>query len=462
MNRIQICLCLSAAAAFGADKLTAPQLIDLTQGSPDKLREALVSTLGEDNIKNGTAVTGHGPDFIWAVEAASRPMLMVDEAAGPAMKQIAKSDIWYAVGKLGVGTGHEFDYKIDGKQFGGKKDVPAYGPESYLKPGVPAGTLSDKLIHTSKVYDGMKSNYWIYVPAQYGSRTPAALMVIQDGQAYNRRDNDQNRLLDVLDNLIYEKKLPVMIAVFIQPGDVFERTGIYKELEETLARAPAPQFGRDRGGPAGAGRAGNGGPRTPQTIIRSVEYDTVSDRYARFLRDELLPEVYAKYNIRRDAYSRAITGLSSGGICAFNVAWQQPDQFSRVLTWIGSFTPLQIMPNYGGQAFPAMVQREPIRNIRVWSQDGADDDAFLASTWPLQNLEMANSLKRRGYDFHFSYGVGTHNTAQGSAEWPQSLTWLWRDYDPAKTEQTYEQEAAEAAKPFFRVKIYNRDHGPEN
>jgi len=100
-----------------------------------------------------------------------------------------------------------------------------------------------------------------------------------------------------------------------------------------------------------------------------VEYDTVSDRYARFLHDDLLPEVYAKYNIRRDAYSRAITGLSSGGICAFNVAWQQPDQFSRVLSWIGSFTPLQTVPNYGGQAFPAMVLREPMRNIRVWLQD---------------------------------------------------------------------------------------------
>ena len=169
----------------------------------------------------------------------------------------------------------------------------------------------------------------------------------------------------------------------------------------------------------------------------------------------------AKYNIRRDAYSRAITGLSSGGICAFNVAWQQPDQCSRVLSWIGSFTPLQTVPNYGGQAFPAMVLREPMRNIRVWLQDGADD-AIATNTWPLQNLEMANLLKQRGYDFHFSYGVGTHNSAQGSAEWPRSLTWLWRDYDAAKTEQTYEQEAAEKAKPFFRVKVYNRDHGPEN
>jgi enterochelin esterase family protein len=199
-------------------------------------------------------------------------------------------------------------------------------------------------------------------------------------------------------------------------------------------------------------------PRTPQNIIRSVEYDTVSDRYARFLRDDFLPEaVYSKYNIRKDGYSRGISGLSSGAICAFNVAWQRPGEFSRVLSWIGSYTPLQPVPNYGGQAFPAMVQREASRNIRVWLQDGAEDQR----TWPLQNLEMANSLKVRGYDFHFSYGYGTHNSAQGRAEFPQSLTWLWRGYDPARTEQTFEQEPAETQKPPFRVKIYNREHGPE-
>src|ERR1035437_4937924 len=104
-----------------------------------------------------------------------------------------------------------------------------------------------------------------------------------------------------------------------------------------------------------------------------------------------------------------------------------------------------------------MATSEAQRNIRVWLQDGADD----MGTWPLQNIEMANALKQRGYDFHFSFGVGTHNSSQGSAEWPQSLTWLWRDYDPAKTEQAYEQVPAEGDKPPFRVRIYDRDHGPE-
>ena len=139
MIRILVVLLFTASFAFGADKLTAPELIALTKGNPAKLQEALVANLGEDAIEKGTAVLGRGPDFIFAVASASRPVLMLDEEAGPPMKEIPKSDIWYGVGKFAVGTGHQFEYRIDGKPFGGKTDIPAYGPESYPKPGVPEG-----------------------------------------------------------------------------------------------------------------------------------------------------------------------------------------------------------------------------------------------------------------------------------------------------------------------------------
>src|SRR5437867_1524175 len=158
---------LLLAAVAAAEKMTAPQLIDLARKNGAGLKEALVESLGEPNIKNGTAALGRGENFIWAVEAATRPVLQLDEAAGPAMTRIKDSAIWYAIGKLKVGTSHAFAYTIDGKPFGGRKDVPAYGADSYLKPGVPSGKLSDKLIHSSKIYNGMKSNYWVYVPAQY-------------------------------------------------------------------------------------------------------------------------------------------------------------------------------------------------------------------------------------------------------------------------------------------------------
>ena len=154
-------------------------------------------------------------------------------------------------------------------------------------------------------------------------------------------------------------------------------------------------------------------------------------------------------------------GLSSGGICAFNAAWQMPDQFSRVISWIGSFSGIQWKEERavadGGQDYPDKVLREERRNIRVWLQDGSNDVEGKYGSWPLANLRMANALKFKEYDFHFSFGGGTHNTAHGAAEFPEEMIWLWRDYDPAKTAQTYEIEPGEKAKPQFRVAIANRE-----
>jgi enterochelin esterase family protein len=300
--------------------------------------------------------------------------------------------------------------------------------------------LSAKILHTSKIYDGMKSEYWIYVPAQYDPHTPTALMVFQDGEWYLDR-NGNNPALNVIDNLIAQKKIPVMIAVFINPGDIAGSPG-------------TPTFNQVK-------KYSDEWKRTLKDSMRSTLYDTVSDRYVRFLRDEVLAEVQAKYNIRKDAYSRAITGLSSGGICAFNAAWQMPDQFSRVISWIGSFTSIQWKEDPavadGGQDYPEKVLHEEHRNLRVWLQDGSEDlELDRYGSWALANIRLANALKLKNYDFHFSFGKGTHNPGQGAAEFPEEMEWLWRDYDPAKTEQTYEMEPAEKAKPLFRVVIANR------
>jgi enterochelin esterase family protein len=199
--------------------------------------------------------------------------------------------------------------------------------------------------------------------------------------------------------------------------------------------------------------------------MRSTQYDTVSDRYARFLRDEVLAEVQSKYNVRKDGYSRAITGLSSGAICSFNVAWRMPDQFARVLSWIGSYSSIQWKEDPaiadGGQDFPDKVLREEKRNIRVYLQDGSEDQENSRwGSWPLNNLRMANALKLKDYDFHFGLGHGTHNTAHGAAEFPAEMIWLWRDYDSSKTSQTFEMESSERVKPPFRVSIANRDADP--
>jgi enterochelin esterase-like enzyme len=429
---------------MGAEKLNATQLVELAKAGSPGLRDAIGASFEVKDLKEGTAWAGRGPDFFFAVEMEGQaaPQLMIDGAAGPAMKQIAGSGVWYAAARIEqVGRLHSFHYLMNGAKFGGTLNLPAFGPLSYLQPGVPTGTLSDKITHTSKIYDGMKSEYWIYVPAQYRADTPAALMVFQDGGWYTDRNSATMPILNAIDNLIAQKKIPVMIVVFIFPGDISDSPG-------------TPTFNFVKA-------YGDKWKRTLKDSMRSTLYDTVSDRYVRFLRDEILADVAAKYNLRKDAYSRAITGLSSGGICSFNAAWQMPDQFSRVISWIGSFAGIQWKEDPGvpdgGQDYPDKILREPKRNIRVWLQDGSEDLDTRYGNWPLANLQMANALKAQEYDFHFSFGKGSHSGAHGAAEFPEEMIWLWRDYDAAKTEQMYVMDPAEKEKPVFRVGSLNRE-----
>ena len=442
MWKLALLLVCFASMASAAEKMSATQLIDLAKSKSPNLRTAITDSFDAKDLKEGTAWSGQGSDFFFATQASSQPMLLIDDAPGPQVQSLAGSDLWYAVAHIEpVGKLHEFHYMVNGAPYGGKLDLPAFGPLSYLQPGVPSGTVSEKIVHTSKIYDGMKSEYWIYVPAQYDPKVPAALMVFQDGSGYIHRDGN-NPTLNVIDNLIAQKKIPVMIAVFINPGDIADSPGT---PTYNFVKAYSDKWHR-----------------TLKDSMRSTLYDTVSDRYARFLRDEVLADVQSHYNLRKDAYSWAITGLSSGGICSFNAAWQMPDRFSRVISWIGSFTSIQwkedpALPD-GGQDYAEKILRESKRNIRVWLQDGStDQENERYGSWPLANIRMANALKLKDYDFHFSFGKGTHNSGQGAAEFPEEMIWLWRDYDPAKTEQTYEMEPSEKTKPVFRVSITNRD-----
>ena len=434
-------LLISSPLPAAAQKFTAPQLIELAKSPGPALRDAMTATFDAKDLQEGTAWVGRGSDFFFATRAPSLPLLMIDELPGPPMNQLSDTDLWYAAATIDqLGNLHSFYYTVNGAKFGGKLDVPAFTPFSYQRPGVPSGTLSEKITHVSKIYDGMKSEYWIYVPAQYKSDTPAAVMIFNDGGGYTDR-NGNNPALNVIDNLIAQKKIPVMICIFINPGDI-------TDSPETPTYNFVKAYGEKWN-------------RTLKDSMRSTLYDTVSDRYPRFLRDEILADVAAKYNLRKDGYSRAITGLSSGGIASFNAAWQMPDQFARVISWIGSFSSIQWKEDPsnpdGGQDYPEKILRESRRNIRVWLQDGSNDLDLRYGDWPLNNLRMANALHANEYDFHFSFGKGTHNSAHGAAEFPAEMIWLWRDYDPAKTSQTFEIDPAEKSKPIFRVTITNRE-----
>lgn len=260
------------------------------------------------------------------------------------------------------------------------------GPDSTVQEGVPRGEVS-KHSFKSKLYPGTVRDYWVYVPKQYDAAKAACLMVFQDGSAY-LGTNGQFRSTIVFDNLINKKEMPVTIGVFVNPGEV-----------------PAAEPGQK------------------SRSNRSFEYDSLGDLYARFLLEELLPEVGKQYNITADPKGRAIGGISSGGICAFTVAWERPDSFGRVLSHVGSFTNIR-----GGHVYPALIRKTEKKNIRVFLQDGSGDLDNLHGNWPLANQEMAAALKFSKYDYQFAFGDGGHNGKHGGAIMPESLKWLWADY----------------------------------
>jgi enterochelin esterase family protein len=289
---------------------------------------------------------------------------------------------------------YRLSMKVRGGAGAGALDPDAryvFGKDSERREGVPRGTVT-KHSFRSKVFENTLREYWLYVPAQHQPEAPAAVMVFQDGHAYVAEDG-QFRVPIVFDNLIHEKSMPATIGIFINPGHrVAEDDG-----EEKL---PQPAW-----------RASN----------RSIEYDSLDDRYARFLLEEMLPEVAKSYKLTEDPERRAICGISSGGICAFTVAWQRPDAFRKVLSHVGSFTNIR-----GGHVYPALIRKETKRPMRVFLQDGKRDLDNRYGNWWLANLEMEASLRFAGYDCKFVGGEGAHNGRHGGAILPESLRWLWR------------------------------------
>lgn len=273
------------------------------------------------------------------------------------------------------------------------------GPDSQEQPGVPQGKVLEFEMADSKTYPGFVRKWWIYIPAQYDGSAPAALMVFQDGGGYVNRKGAW-RVPVVFDNLIHKKEMPVTVGVFINPGDTPRKPG------EPPRKRP------------------DGRPASPRN--RSVEYDTVSDTYAKFLLDEILPEVRKHAKITDDPEGRAICGASSGGICAFSVAWHRPDQFRKVLTTIGSFTNIR-----GGNKYPEMVRAAGKKPLRVFQQDGSNDIVNQFGSWPEANKAMAAALQEKGYDHKFVFGEGSHNSRHGASILPDALRWLWRDYKPS-------------------------------
>jgi enterochelin esterase family protein len=280
-----------------------------------------------------------------------------------------------------------------------------FSPDATPQEGVPKGEIKGPFTIASQAYPGTQHTYWVYVPAQYDPNVPASLMIFNDGQAFMNPDGDV-RAQFVMDNLIFRREIPVMIGVFINPG----------------RRPDQPEPNLKEWG--------------DRTTNRPTEYNTLDDKYARVIVDELLPALYKEYNISKDPDRHGIGGSSSGAIAAFTVAWERPDQFRKVLSNVGSFTNLR-----GGDAYPDIIRNNEKKPIRIFLVDGRNDLRALRvdgaydqrRDWFYQNVRMVQALTAKGYDVNYSWGIQRHGQKMLRTVFPDMMRWLWRD-QPVSTD----------------------------
>jgi len=262
------------------------------------------------------------------------------------------------------------------------------GPDSKPQPSVPKGEILKFTFASSKIFPGTTRDYWVYVPAQYNLEKPACVFVCQDGIRYEAPT--------VFDNLINKKEMPVTIGVFVAPG----------VLKATDTNAALDRFNR------------------------SFEYDGLGDHYARFLLEELLPEVETKktsdgraIKLSHDGKDRAIGGESSGAIAAFTTAWERPDAFTRVFSSIGTYVDLR-----GGMRYPSLIRKYEPKPIRIFIQDGSSDLNIYGGDWWMVNQTMDRAFQFAGYEVQHAWGDGGHTGNQATAVFPDAMRWLWKDW----------------------------------
>ncbi len=294
-----------------------------------------------------------------------------------------------------MGNHQDFDYQLkttSGKTIGGgniKIEHYDYPPESERHDGVPQGKLLPHVWKDSKIFPGTVRDFLVYIPEQYDGSEPAALMVFQDGL----RHADVNasgglRAPTVYDNLIASGDMPVTIGIFINPGSL-------------TTQKPGDK------------------PRN-----RSFEYDSLGDSYVRFLEVEIIPFVTKEHdlNISSDPKMRAIAGGSSGCACAWTAAWERPDQFGKVLGWVGTFTDIR-----GAHVYPSLVRKTETKPIRAALLGENNDIDNKYGSWPLANRQMDAALKFSSYDYQYWWGNGFHGSRHAAVMLPEMLKWLWSE-----------------------------------
>lgn len=376
-----------------------PSVVELKQAldastDASKLAPMVLKMFGKQSLAMGKAgAKVEKTTAAWAVISASP--VQVIEGKGKVLGEMKKiNDEGLQVLALDLPNFREFDYRLESNGMAllaGTIRIEHYEmpPEAKANASVPEGRLEKFEWKDSKVFPNTVRDVTVYIPAQYDAAKPACLMVWQDGTRHADPNGQpgQLRATRVFDTLIAKNEMPVTIGVFIDPG-----------------RKPTQKAGD---------KAAN----------RGFEYDSLGDAYARFVIQEILPEVKQRYSLTwsDQPEDHAIAGGSSGGICAFTAAWERPDQFRKVLSWVGSFVNLR-----GGHVYPAMIRKTERKPLRIYLLDGDNDLDNPFGNWPLANQNMAASLKYMGYDYRFDYGHCFHGSKGMSASLPDALRWLWR------------------------------------
>ncbi len=260
--------------------------------------------------------------------------------------------------------------------------------DSKPQPGVAKGEMLKDTFAADEgsIFPGTQREYQVYIPHGLDRSQPAAFMVFQDGVIYQAPV--------AFDNLIAKKDIPPLIGIFVKPGVV-----------PATSEGALPRFNR------------------------SHEYDSITDDYARFLLQELLPAIEKKHQLRlsTDPNDTAIAGNSSGGIAAFMVAWHRPDRFRRVFTGVGTYVGI-----HGGDRLAVLVRKFEPRPIRVFLQSGTGDNNLYCGDWWMANQMMERSFTWAGYEVNHAWGEGGHNAKHASQIFPEVLRWLWKDWQVSR------------------------------
>jgi len=265
--------------------------------------------------------------------------------------------------------------------------------DSKPQPGVPMGKTFKFDLSSTKIFPGTFRQITVYVPAEYQGDKPACVYVGLDYLAFNAPT--------VFDNLIAQHAMPVTIAIGIPAA--------------TIQSATPPENPR---------------------FDRSFEFDSLNGRVARFILEEVLPEVEKHQTpdgkpilLSHNPNDRAIGGSSTGGVASFTVAWERPDAFRRVFSAIGTFVGMR-----GAEDYYVLVRKTEPKPLRVFLQDGAHDEwpgGPEMGDWFMANQTMARALEFAGYDVRHVWGAGGHTGNQASSVFPDAMRWLWRDWPEA-------------------------------